>query len=443
MKLDRRTVLRGMLGGASVAVALPALEAMLNANGTALANGSPLPTRFGVWFWGNGVKPDRWIPTETGTAWTPSSELEPLTGLRRYITPITGLTITTASHPHHSGMTGIMTGARYHQLGTTRDTIVTTFAGPSVDQLAADHHDGATPLRSLELGVARFTGTDEGSTFQHLSHNGPNNPNPSAYSPGEVYDRLFGRRKDAKRDLARFSVLDAVLEQAHTLEARLGATDRVRLDQHMSSIRSLERRLEGFGVLCEEIDGEFPVEVPDMDGVEPLELKNELMSDLLAHALACDLTRVFTVQYSTAGSNVVVRQVGMTDGNHYLSHVEPGDQPVIHDAVVFHISRLADTLQRLADTPEGDGNLLENSSILCTSELTDGQNHSNTDFPIVLAGLGSGRLVGDQHLRLTSGDRNASRAVLTALHAAGIPAFGFGDGPGYTDDPITEALAPK
>ncbi|MEO0601895.1 MAG: DUF1552 domain-containing protein, partial [Myxococcota bacterium] len=168
MKLRRRTVLRGLLGGASVAVGLPLLEAMLDGNGTALANGDPLPTRFGVWFWGNGVKPDRWIPDGTGTNWTPSSELAPLTALRRYLTPITGLTITTGSHPHHSGMAGILTGELYQQLGTTRDTIVSTFASQSVDQIAADHFDGVTPLRSLELGVTRFTGSDEGSTFQHL-----------------------------------------------------------------------------------------------------------------------------------------------------------------------------------------------------------------------------------------------------------------------------------
>ena len=439
MKLDRRTVLRGLLGGAGVAVALPTFEAMLNSHGTALANGEPLPTRFGVWFWGNGVKPDRWIPTTTGAGWTPSSELAPLTSLRRYVTPVTGLTITTASHPHHSGMAGIMTGARYHQLGTTRDTIVTTFAAPSVDQLAADHHDGATPLRSLELGIARFTGSDEGSTFQHLSHNGPNSPNPCSYSPGQVFTRLFGGSPGGVQDFVRFSVLDAVLDQANALHDRLGTIDRIRLDQHLSSIRTLERRLESFGVFCE-VEGDYPDAIPDEGGVEQIERQNELMSELLALALACDLTRVFSVQYSTAGSNVVVRQVGMTDGNHYLSHVEPGEQPIIHDAVVFHISRLADTLQQLAETPEGAGNLLEHSSILCTSELTDGQDHTNDDFPIVLAGLGSGRLVGDRHVRITTGNRNASRAVLTALHGAGIGLSGFGEGNGYTNEPLNEAL---
>ncbi|MEM6925638.1 MAG: DUF1552 domain-containing protein [Myxococcota bacterium] len=442
MKLRRRTVLRGLLGGASVAVGLPMLEAMLNGNGTALANGDPLPTRFGVWFWGNGIKPDRWIPTGTGTSWTPSSELAPLTALRRYLTPVTGLAITTGSHPHHSGMAGILTGELYQQLGTTRDTIVSTFASQSVDQIAADYFDGVTPLRSLELGVTRFTGSDEGSTFQHLSHNGPNSPNPSDYSPGRVYDRLFGPRANGVADLARYSVLDAVLEQANAMQVRLSATDRIRLDQHLSSIRTLERRLETFGVLCEvEGEGDYPDSLPDEAGVEPIELKNELMSELLALALACDLTRVFTVQYSTAGSNVVVRQVGMTNGNHYESHVEPGDQPTIHQSVIFHMSRLADTLQRLADTPEGDGNLLDHSSILCTSELSDGQIHSNTEFPIVLAGLGGGRLLGDRHLRLESGDRNTSRAVLTALLGAGIGATGFGRGTGYADTPLSDALA--
>ena len=190
--LNRRTFLRGALGGLTAAVALPALEAMLNSSGTAHADGTPLPTRFGVWFWGNGIRRAHWLPEGTGSVWQPRAELAPLLGVRDYVSPVTGLEIKTATHPHHSGMTGILTGARYAQVGTTRDTIVSTFAYPSVDQVAAQHFQGQTPFRSLEVGIAQFRGTDEGTTFQHLSHNGPNNPNPSEYNPGVFFDRLVG-----------------------------------------------------------------------------------------------------------------------------------------------------------------------------------------------------------------------------------------------------------
>ena len=425
--LDRRAVLRGLVGGAAVSVALPPLEAMLGVNGDALADGTALPSRFGVWFWGNGVRPETWVPAATGTGWTPSEALAPLAGVQDHVSVVSGLEIKTATHAHHSGMTGIMTGQRYHQLGTTRDTIVTTFAAQSVDQLAADHVAGQTPFRSLELGVTRFRGTDEGSTFQHLSHNGPNSPNPSEYDPMAVYQRLFGTPADPQFDLARRSVLDAVGGQIGRLQGRIGAADRARLEQHLESVRTLELRLAAEAGACGALS---PPSVPaEAGGLEPIEEKNELMCRLLTLALACDLTRVFSVQWSTAGSGVVLWQVGATQSLHYVNHNEAPPAPTVHAAVVFTMQNLATFLEMLRDTPEGDGNLLDRSSILCTTELTEGWTHSNADFPILIAGRGVGRLRGGVHVRSATAD-NASKAVLSALHGAGIelPSFGAGDG---------------
>jgi hypothetical protein len=173
--------------------------------------------------------------------------MAPLQRVRDYVSPVTGLEIKTASHPHHSGMTGIMTGARYAQVGTTRDTIVTTFARQSVDQVAADMFAAQgvrTPYRSLEVGIADFRGTDEGTTFQHLSHNGPNAPNPSEYAPARFFDRLFGAGPlEPQLAASRRSVLDLVNGQIRRLQSRVGANDRRRLDQHFESIRAIEQRL--------------------------------------------------------------------------------------------------------------------------------------------------------------------------------------------------------
>ena len=201
--LDRRTLLRGMLRGSAVAVALPALEAFTDRGSRAFATTGAGPDRFGVWFWGNGVKPDNWVPTGTGTGYTMTSQMAPLAPLQDYVSVVSGCEIKTATHPHHSGMTGILTGEHYHQLGTTRDTIVSTFARQSVDQDAADFFEGQAPFRSLEVGITRFRGTDEGSTFQHLSHSGVNLPNPSEYSPTALYQRLFGAALPPDLDTAR------------------------------------------------------------------------------------------------------------------------------------------------------------------------------------------------------------------------------------------------
>lgn len=427
--MDRRTFLRGMLRGSALAVALPALE--ITSPAFALTGGGP--DRFGVWFWGNGIKPASWVPTGTGQGYTLTAQNRALAGVQPWVSVVTGCEVKTADHPHHSGMTGILTGQHYHQLGTVRDTIVTTFARQSVDQDAADHFAGTTPFRSLELGVTRFHGTDEGSTFQHLSHNGPNLPNPSEYSPVALYQRLFGGQLPPDLDLARLSVLDAVREQTGRLSRRLGAADQARLEQHLDSIRTLELRLAAGPSAC--TPGAEPTLVPDVPQGEDIEAKNAVMTDLLVLALSCDLTRSFSVQFSTAGSGVVVWQAGATDSLHYTCHTESDPQPVVESAVTFTMEQLAHFLERLRDTPEGSGNLLDRCSILCTSELSDGLRHTNDEYPLLIAGKGNGRLLGGVHYRSLTRE-NASKAVLTALRGAGVDAPSWGVDEGYVTDSL-------
>jgi len=439
LTLDRRTLLRGMLGGAAVGVALPALDIMLNDNGTALAVGDAIPTRFGVWFWGNGVRREHWVPDGTGAGWTPRAELQPLVdlGLRPWLNVLTGFEIKTATHPHHSGMAGIMTGAHYQQVGTTRDTIVSTFAYPSVDQVAAQYFMETSPTsyRSLEVAVARFRGTDEGTTFQHLSHNGPNNPNPSEYSASAVFSRLFGMGPTSPQiALARRSVLDAVTDQVTKLQTKLGARDKERLDQHLSSIRNIELRLAAPGSAC--TTPTDPGDHPDVDGREQIVETNQAMSDLMAVALACNLTRAFSVMFSTAGSGVVIWQAGASNSLHQINHDEAPPAPTVHACVVFEMEQLAYFLNALRLT-EGDGVLLDHCALLCTTELSEGWSHSNDEFPIILAGKAGGKLRGDYHYRSTTNE-NASKALLTVLRAAGLPLeSGFGYEAGYVTEGVT------
>lgn len=423
--LRRRTFLRGVLAtGAAVTIGVPVLDAMLDERGTALAGGEPLPTRFGVWFWGNGVRPERWTPSGT-VDWAPSDQLAPFAtaGVKPWVSVVTGCEVKTATHPHHSGMAAIMTGAHFAQVGTTRDTIVSSFAYPSVDQVVAAHHEGATPFRSLEFGITRFRGTDEGTSFQHLSHNGTNNPNPSEYSPSRMFARLFSAPVDAQIDLARQSVLDNVGSQIRALQPRVSRADSIRLDQHFESVRALELRLAAGAAACAmPVD---PGDFPDVGGREQIAEQNRAMSDLCAIALACDLTRSFSMFFSTAGSGVVMWPVGASNSLHQINHDEGPPYPTVHAATVFTMEQLAYFLTRLRDTPDGAGaNLLDNVSILGTSELSEGWTHSNREFPILIAGKGGGRLRGNVHHRVDNA--NTSIAVLTALRGAGLPAESFG-----------------
>jgi hypothetical protein len=432
LPLGRRTFLRGALAsGAAAAVGLPLLEAM--GPGTAHAGGMAPPDRFLLWFFGNGVRPEHWVPGATGADYPLSAELAPLAPVKPWVSVVSGCEIKTATHPHHSGMTGILTGRHYEQVGTTRDTIVSTFAAPSVDQQAKV----ALPMApggfaSLELGVTRFRGTDEGTTFQHLSHNGPNAPNPSEYSAGAVYRRLFAVPVEDEVLAARRSVLSAVSDQIRTLEGRVGRSDRLRLEQHYESVRALETRLSGMGSTC--VDPGDPGDVVDAGGREQIATQNQVMSDLAVLALSCDMTRVLSMFFSTAGSGVILWPVGATNGFHQLNHDEAPPHATVHAGVVYTMEQLAYFLTRLRDTPEGPAgeNLLDHLSMLVTSELTEGWTHSNRDFPILVVGKGNGRLRGNVHHRSPSLE-NTSHAVLTALQGAGCALGSYGDGPGYVD----------
>jgi hypothetical protein len=429
-------MLRGMLaGGGAVAIGLPALDIMLDDSGTAYADGVEIPTRFGVWFWGNGVRRQHWIPSGEGADWVAGEELLPLEGVRPWMHVLTGFAIKTATHPHHSGMAGILTGAPHKKLGDVRDTIVSTFAQPSVDQVAATHFDGTTPYRSLEVAVSRFRGTDEGTTFQYLSHNGPENVNPSEESPQKFFQRLFGAGPAEPQLLAaRASVLDLVGTQVKSLQGQLGARDKIRLEQHLDSIKTLEDRLKGPLAECNTPDD--PGELGDVEGNEPIEEKNRAMSDLMALALACGLTRSFSIMFSTCGSGVIMWPVGAVNGLHQLNHDQAPPAPTVHAATVFTMQQLAYFLERLRDTPEGAGNLLDSCSILCTTELSEGWTHSNDEFPILIAGKGGGRLKGGIHYR-SPNQENTSKALLTALRGGGVPLAEFGSEGGHVTEGVS------
>jgi hypothetical protein len=223
-------------------------------------------------------------------------------------------------------------------------------------------------------------------------------------------------------------------QQARRLQGRLGTRDRARLDQHLSSIRDIELRLQAAAPQC--ATPANPGDFSD-EGDEPIVEKNQAMSDLLAMALSCDLTRVFTVMFSTAGSGVRIWQVGANNSLHQINHDEAPPAPTVHACVVFEMQQLEVFLRRLRDTPVGpDGeNLLDHSSILCTTELSEGWDHTNTEFPILVAGKAGGRLRGGVHYR-SQDNENASKALLTVLRAAGLPLTEFGTDDGYVDEGV-------
>lgn len=426
-KLDRRTVLRGMLGGAAVAVGLPALEIFLNDSGTAYAGDSSFPKRFGIFFWGNGNLPDRWVPAGTGPEWELTEQLAPLAAVKEHITVVSGMKVMTGnSVPHGSGPVGMLSGAPY----PTGDE--TTFAAPSIDQVIAAHIGGETRFKSIELGVQ--------PGGQGFSYNGPHSVNPPETSPAALFNRIFGAgfvlpgtnaAPDPRLGL-RQSVLDVVKDDAKRLQDRLGSSDRARLEQHLEGVRGLEKQIKKMqenppSLAACAVPAMPAPEYPDVDGRPPLSEISRVMSDILVMALACDQTRVFSDWFSTPVNNMLYPNA--TAGHHQLTHDEPDPQPQVHGIVLYTMTELAYLISALAAVTEGEGTLLEHTGLLVTSDVSYGRAHSIEEYPILIAGSANGALKKGIHYRSPASE-NTSKVLLTLARAMGLSLDAYGQGPG-------------
>jgi hypothetical protein len=430
-------VLRGLAGGVGIGVALPPLEAMFDGNGMAYADGTAIPKRLGIFFWGNGVKPDRWTPLNTGAGWTSSPALMPLeaAGVKDYVNVVSGTLITSGDERgHHAGTVGILSGAPLVSQPANGAPYRSTFSKPSIDQVAAGIIGSTSRYKSLEVGISTRVNGNEGTTLHYLSHSGPDSPNPPEYDPAKLFDRIFGAGftppgatgtpvVDATLGY-RKSVLDVVLGDFSRVRARAGAADRARLDKHADGIRSIENRLMvSSAPMAAEPSCKLPVKpasFPDMAGKEQLAEKTKAMSDLLAIALACNQTRVFSMMFSGSTASTVYWQVGITEAHHQMTHDEPGNQPNVQASTVFTMQMFAVLLNSLKAIPEGAGNVLDNCAILASTDTSDGRYHNVRDYPILVAGKGGGYFkYPGIHYRSVTGSESTSTTLLSVLRAAG------------------------
>jgi hypothetical protein len=453
--MPRRSVLRGILAGSGVALALPLFEAMLNEHGTALANGGEIPKRFGVWFWGNGTHPGNWAPAVTGPGWEPSPLLSGLAAVKDYINVISGgvLPTTGSNNPHVEGAVGILAGGNpllhpsYNGQGGDWDFL--TVPSASVDEVAASHLGDATTFRNLAAAVTPVHTSDAGSVnapgtaISYISHPAPYVFNPPMLDPSVLFSYLFGAgiptgEPPQPASLARARVLDAILEDAHALDARLGASDRQRLEQHLDGIDRLQQQLTTIVM-----PGEACAQLPDPGNPQSNRDRARVMADLLAMAFACDLSRVMTLQFSSPASHVDYPDIGVASANlgtsfHEYQH-QQGYNATVVTTLGYFMDVFSDFVSALAALPEAGGNLLDHSCILGTSDVSGGWDHAMTDFPLLVAGRAGGALTHPgTHVSLAGG--NASRVPLTCLRAIGAPVEVWGSDQFATSDPIAELL---
>src|ERR1700681_948695 len=413
--VPRRTFLQGV--GATVA--LPLLDAMIPA-GTAWAEtaAGKTPKRFAFVGFPHGAIMDSWWPKETGTNFAISRILQPLEPFRKHLTIVSGLRNKPAETPEPHGYIeqGWLTCVKPWDFGKAGPD-----SGVSADQLAVRHVGQDTRLPSLELTAA------QGSA--RLAWRTPTQSLPQEGNPRAVFQKLFGQG-DTDQERAQIlaetgSILDRVQGQAKRLQASLGVTDRVVVSDYLDSVREIERRVQ---MATKQNDPELVI--PDAPVGTPNDITEyfKLMFDLMALAFQADITRVITLSMDREASMRTYTNLGIAEGFHPLSH--HGNQPAKMDKLVqiqkYHAEVFAGFIKKIEAAKEGDGTVLDHSTILFGSDMSNSDRHNNDPLPSAILGHANGKIKGGQHLKYPQDSRHGD-LLLTLLQRNEIPVKSIGD----------------
>lgn len=438
-RMSRRTLLRG----AGAALALPWLEAMQPKRAWGGATADPSrAVRIAALFFPNGVRPDKWTPSATGQDWAPPEQLAPLTHVKSEVSVVSGLwhQATNTGDGHYVKDAAWLTGTTIHK--TTGVNL--NSGGVSMDQVAADALGQFTPLPSLELGAEPVSSGIDGTVGYtrvygaHIAWRKPTQPLAKEINPRLVFDRLTSVAAGKSTSRSDRHVLDVVTENARQLRARLGTSDRRRLDEYLESVHALETRLER----AEGRTGapwrprvKIGSRQPPGEGPYDHAETTRLMLDMVALAFEADVTRVVTFMFGNSVSNANFSFLeGVLGAHHEVSH--HADKPELLDQyqriTTWHVAQFAYLVEKLRALPEGDATVLDNSAILFGSGFRDGNAHDPHDLPLLLAGRAGGRLAPGSHVACTR-DNPMANLLLTILQAADVPTDHFADSTGTID----------
>ena len=435
--LPRRTFLRGF--GASFA--LPLLDAMIPSM-TAVADTPASPARLrrlGYVYMPMGSDITRWTPPGKDNLDQLSPTLTPLEPVKSHVAVISNMELGNAYPGTHA-----TSNSAFLSAATARRTESTDYyLGTTADQIAAKQIGQATLLPSLEMSMDLLSivgQCDNGyaCVYQNnLSWSSPTTPLPSEAHPRLIFETLFGEggsptaRRAALRK--RASLLDSVTKEITRLQNSLGPADREKLSQYLDSIREVERRIQR----AETGAKENPL--PDLDrptGVPAAWADHaRLMFDLQVLALQGDITRVITFQLARETSNRTYPEIGVSDPHHPLTHHGNDPEKIAKVAKInhFHVSLFAEFLQKLKQTPEGNGSLLDHSLYLYGSGMGNPNVHDHTNLPIIVAGGAAGNMRGGRHIQYETPTPLAN-LHLTLLHKVGVNIESFADSDGQVDD---------
>lgn len=442
--LNRRRVLRGMLNGGVVTVALPLLNVFLNGNGTALASGEPMPVRFGTWSWGLGMNSKVFIPKKTGMNYDLTEEIASWAPVQKHINLFTNLTAYRDNMPllcHTSGWVIQRTGS------APKDG--TDIPGETIDVTIANQISRSTRFKSL-------TATATGDVKDTISYENSNTPNAPEWSPMEFYTRLFGPEfpdpnaesfSPDPKVMVRKSVLSGVMDGTRNLMKKVGAEDKARLDQYFTGLRHLEQQFDQRLTKPEPIEACAPgagptEELPQGKQSELVAARHRIMTELMAMAVACDQTRVFNMSYAARGTSTL--KVGYEKPHHTTTHEEPLDERLGYQPTASWFTRRAmeswaDYVAAFANIKEGDGTLLDNVLIYASTDVGYARIHSLDGMPAFTAGRAGGRIKTGMHI--DAGATTTARLGYTALRVMGVDTPSWGTKSNNTSKEVGEILA--
>src|SRR6266481_1165381 len=427
MALSRRTFLRGGLAGSIVRIGLPPLAAMFNGNGSAYAapgkaGSRAIESRFVLWFNGNGIPEKYWIPRETGAQFEFTPCLSPLTHYREDIHVIAGLDSPAARLPgpgnsHYPSMSALVSGQPFTGRGA---------GGPSIDQVVARKLGEESRFRSLQIGVSQESFGE--SIQRNLSWSGRDRALPPEMIPHKLFDRIFGARDEGWVKRKR-SILDAVREDATSLKAALGKQDQARVEDHLASIRDVERAISTLPPQYAKV--EEPESGGDMKDWPRIA---KLQTDLLVHALATGQTRVASYMLTKCQGLSRFPWLGYTAARHHdYTHRDgkaPGadtldGQRIMRDINRWHVEEFAYLIAKLKSIPEGDGTLLDRCCLLYIHEHAEANDHKNNGLPAIVAGHAA-KLVTGTHSKMTGSMGDLYQTLANRVMGAGIEQFPTG-----------------
>ena len=392
-----------------------------------------------------GCDQSRWTPRSEGTLDKLSPILDSLAPVKDQAAIFTNMQLKPAYPGSHATSNSSFLSAAKAKVTESSDY----YLGTTADQLAAQQIGQQTQLPSLELAMdlLQVVGQcDNGyaCVYQNnLSWSSPTTPLPAEAHPRIVFESLFGEggtpeeRQAALRK--RASLLDSIIGDMKRLKRGLGANDRSRVSDYLDSIREVERRIQK----AETDTKDKPM--PDLDrpmGVPAAYADHaRLMFDLQLLAYQGDITRVTTFQIARETSNRSYPEIGISDPHHPLSH--HGDNPEKIEKMskinAFHVSLFAEYLERLKNTPEGNGSLLDNVLLLYGSGIGNPNVHNHSNLPIIVAGGAAGGMKGNRHIRYKE-PKPLANLHLSLLDKVGVKVDQFGDSTGQIDglfDPLS------